>query len=192
YSSIHRGMHSEHAAAPILPLPISSPPLPLPSPLTTSPTNTGAPLGYKAVRIRMRALLSFTSHRTDVPEAEMPPQKRAYFTIPAPRLEIGESLAADVVRQPGPTLKADLRHDRVEGMVPSEDEAPIEDQPLSADASPTALLPEYMADSDPNEDPDEDPKEDHAEYPVDGGDGDDELSDDDDDDDDTDDEDEEP
>nr|GEX59035.1 hypothetical protein [Tanacetum cinerariifolium] len=105
---------AEHAAAPILPLPISSPPLPLPSPLTTSPTDTGAPLGYKAVKIRMRALLSFASHRTDVPEAEMPPQKRAYFTIPAPGLEIGESSAAGVTRQPGPTLKANLRHDRTQ------------------------------------------------------------------------------
>ncbi|GKF29640.1 hypothetical protein Tco_0095982, partial [Tanacetum coccineum] len=66
--------------------------------------------------------------------------------------------------------------------------SPVEDQPLPADASPTALSPGYMADSDP----DEDPKEDHADYPAHGGDGDDEPSDDDDDDDDTDDEDEEP
>nr|GFA42408.1 hypothetical protein [Tanacetum cinerariifolium] len=32
------------------PLPIPSLPLPLPSPLTTSPTDTGAPLGYRAIR----------------------------------------------------------------------------------------------------------------------------------------------
>ncbi|GKB97824.1 putative reverse transcriptase domain-containing protein, partial [Tanacetum coccineum] len=62
-----------------------------------------------------------------------------------------------------------------------------------ADASPTALSPGYVADSDLDEDPDEDPGEDHADYPADGGDGDDEPSDDDDDDDDdTNDEDEEP
>ncbi|GKB29584.1 hypothetical protein Tco_0868985, partial [Tanacetum coccineum] len=66
-------------------LPVSSPLLPLPSPLTTSPTDVGAPLGYRAARIRMRAaslplLLPSTSHRTDIPEAEMPPQKRACFT----------------------------------------------------------------------------------------------------------------
>ncbi|GJR55577.1 hypothetical protein Tco_1406098 [Tanacetum coccineum] len=56
----------------------------------------GQPLGYRAVGIRMRAaspplLLPFTSHRADIPEAEMPPQKRACLTTPAPRLEIGES-----------------------------------------------------------------------------------------------------
>ncbi|GKB38149.1 hypothetical protein Tco_0883091 [Tanacetum coccineum] len=80
-----------------------------------------------------------------------------------------------------------------EYLVPSDAEAPLEDQPLPADASPTALSPGYVADSDLDEDPEEDPEEDHADYPADGGDGDDEPSDDDDDDDDdTDDEDEEP
>ncbi|GJU41819.1 hypothetical protein Tco_1194776 [Tanacetum coccineum] len=78
-----------------------------------------------------------------------------------------------------------------EYLVPFDAEAPLEDQPLPADASPTALSLGYVADSDPDEDPEEDPKEDHADYPADGGDGDDEPSDDDDDDD-TDDEDEEP
>ncbi|GJR04983.1 putative reverse transcriptase domain-containing protein [Tanacetum coccineum] len=66
-------------------------------------------------------------------------------------------------------------------LMPSDDEAPIEDQPLPADASPTALSPGYVADSDPEEDPEEDPDEDHADYPADGGDDDDEPSDDDDD-----------
>ncbi|GKD37146.1 hypothetical protein Tco_1257353 [Tanacetum coccineum] len=61
-----------------------------------------------------------------------------------------------------------------EYLVPSDDEAPIEDQPLPADASPVALSRGYMADSDPEEDSEED----HA----DGGDDDDEPSDDDDDD----------
>ncbi|GKF02219.1 hypothetical protein Tco_0029142, partial [Tanacetum coccineum] len=79
-----------------------------------------------------------------------------------------------------------------EYLVPSNDEAPMEDQPLPADASPIALLPGYVADSDPEEDPKEDPEEDHDDYPADGGDDDDEPSDDNDDDDDTDDEDEEP
>ncbi|GKF41186.1 hypothetical protein Tco_0124528, partial [Tanacetum coccineum] len=78
-----------------------------------------------------------------------------------------------------------------EYLVPSDAEAPLEDQPLPADASPTALSPGYVADSDPDEDPEEDPEEDHVDYPADGGDGDDETSDDDDDNDDTDDEDEE-
>ncbi|GKF00399.1 hypothetical protein Tco_0023749, partial [Tanacetum coccineum] len=70
-----------------------------------------------------------------------------------------------------------------EYLVPSDTEAPLEDQPLPADASPTALSPGYVADSDPEEDPKEDSEEDHADYPVDEGDDDDY---------DTDDEDEEP
>ncbi|GKD81337.1 hypothetical protein Tco_1348176, partial [Tanacetum coccineum] len=79
-----------------------------------------------------------------------------------------------------------------EYLVPSDAEAPLEDQPLLVDASPTALSPGYVTDSDPDKDPKEDPEEDHADYPADGGDDDDEPSDDDDDDDDTDDKDEEP
>ncbi|GKC59432.1 hypothetical protein Tco_1087030 [Tanacetum coccineum] len=75
-----------------------------------------------------------------------------------------------------------------EYLVPSNVEVPLEDQPLPADASPTALSQGYVADSDPKEDPKEDPEEDHADYPADEGDGDDEPSNDDD----TDDEDEEP
>ncbi|GKF72844.1 hypothetical protein Tco_0208958, partial [Tanacetum coccineum] len=76
-----------------------------------------------------------------------------------------------------------------EYLVPSDAEAPLEDQPLPTNASPTALSPGYMADSDPNKNLEEDPEEDHADYPSDGGDDDDEPPDDDDD---TDDEDEEP
>ncbi|GKB52653.1 hypothetical protein Tco_0903406 [Tanacetum coccineum] len=69
---------------------------------------------------------------------------------------------------------------------PEHPPSPVEeDQPLPADASPVALSPGYVADSDPEEDPEED----HADYPADGGD-DDEPSDDDDNDNDTDDEDE--
>ncbi|GJR56425.1 hypothetical protein Tco_1406946 [Tanacetum coccineum] len=64
-------------------------------------------------------------------------------------------------------------------------------QTLPADASPIALSPGNVPDSDPEEDPEEDSEEEHADYPADGGDGDDEPSDDDTDDDDADD-DEEP
>ncbi|GJW45928.1 hypothetical protein Tco_0077574 [Tanacetum coccineum] len=109
---------AEYAAAPTPPLHVSSPPLPLPSPLTTSPTDAGAPLGYRAAGIHMRAaspplLLSSNSHKYDIPKAEMPPQKRACFTTPAPGFEVGESSAAGAARQPGPTLEFDLRRDRV-------------------------------------------------------------------------------
>nr|GEV21799.1 putative reverse transcriptase domain-containing protein [Tanacetum cinerariifolium] len=95
------------------PLPIPSLPLPLPSPLTTSPTDTGAPLGYKAAGIKMRALLLSTSRRTDIPEADMPPRKRACLTAPTLEFEIGESSAAGATRQPGPT-ESGLRRCRVE------------------------------------------------------------------------------
>ncbi|GKF71865.1 hypothetical protein Tco_0207979, partial [Tanacetum coccineum] len=61
-----------------------------------------------------------------------------------------------------------------EYLVPSEDEAPMEDQPLPTDASPVALSPGYVPDSDPEEDPEEDSEEEHVDYPADGGDGDDE------------------
>ncbi|GKG25239.1 hypothetical protein Tco_0395867, partial [Tanacetum coccineum] len=91
---------AEYAAAPTPPLPVTSSPLPLPSPLITSLTDAGAPLGYRAVGIWMRAIaaspplsLPSTSYMTDVLEAEMPPRKRACFTTPAPGFEIGESSA---------------------------------------------------------------------------------------------------
>nr|GFC19752.1 hypothetical protein [Tanacetum cinerariifolium] len=64
-----------------------------------------------------------------------------------------------------------------EYLAPSDDEEPLEDQPLPADASPTAASPGYMTDSDPEEDPEEDPEDDQADNPTDGGDGDDEPSD---------------
>ncbi|GJW04512.1 putative reverse transcriptase domain-containing protein [Tanacetum coccineum] len=81
------------------PLPVSSLRLPLLSPLTTSPTDTRAPLGYKAAGIRVRALLPSTSHRTNIPEAKMLPRKRACFTTPAPGFEVGESSTAGAARQ---------------------------------------------------------------------------------------------
>nr|GEV44802.1 reverse transcriptase domain-containing protein [Tanacetum cinerariifolium] len=84
-----------------------------PSPLTTIPTDTGAPLGYRAAGIRMRALLPSTSRRTDIPEADVPPQKRDCLTTLAPRFEVRESSTAGAARQPGPT-KYDLRRYRVE------------------------------------------------------------------------------
>ncbi|GKD19929.1 hypothetical protein Tco_1209087 [Tanacetum coccineum] len=49
-----------------------------------------------------------------------------------------------------------------EYLVPSDAKAPIEDQPLPDDASPTTLSPAYVADSDPEEDP--------VDYPANGGD----------------------
>ncbi|GJY91036.1 hypothetical protein Tco_0506232 [Tanacetum coccineum] len=115
---------ARHAAAPTPPLPVVPSPLPLPSPLTTSPTDTGAPLGYRAAGIRMRASdmsspssLPPTSPRTDIPETELPPRKRACLTTPAPGYEIGESSAAGAARQPGPTPAADTWDEIVEAMM---------------------------------------------------------------------------
>nr|GEY55732.1 reverse transcriptase domain-containing protein [Tanacetum cinerariifolium] len=62
-------------------------------------------------------------------------------------------------------------------------EAPIKDQPLPTDASPTALLLGYIDDFNPEED-EEDLEEDPIDYLVNGGDNDDNESSDDDDDDD--------
>nr|GFC51948.1 hypothetical protein [Tanacetum cinerariifolium] len=61
----------------------------------------------------------------------------------------------------------------------------MEDQPLPANASPTALSPDYVVDSDPKKN-ENDPKEDPADYPVDRGNNDDDESSNDDDDDDDD------
>ncbi|GJR66391.1 hypothetical protein Tco_0012456 [Tanacetum coccineum] len=60
-------------------------------------------------------------------------------------------------------------HRREEDKMASDEEleGPIKDQPLSADASPTALSPGYIANSDPEEDK-EDPEEDPADHPADG------------------------
>ncbi|GKE98588.1 hypothetical protein Tco_0021939 [Tanacetum coccineum] len=113
---------AEHVAAPTPPLPVASPPLPLPSPLTTSPTDAGAPLGYRATGIQMRAaspplLLPSTSYKTDILKAKMPLRKRACSTTPASGLEIGESSAASAARQPWTTLESDLRRDRVRWVI---------------------------------------------------------------------------
>nr|GEX10692.1 hypothetical protein [Tanacetum cinerariifolium] len=62
----------------------------------------------------------------------------------------------------------------LEYLVPSDDEEPIKDQPLPVDASPTGLLPGYVADFDPEEDQEEDPEED----PANEGDDDDDYDDD--------------
>ncbi|GKG54654.1 hypothetical protein Tco_0560309, partial [Tanacetum coccineum] len=62
-----------------------------------------------------------------------------------------------------------LKPEYPEYILPSEDEAPIEDQALPADASLTALSPGYIANSDPEEDDDDDSEGDHADYPADGG-----------------------
>ncbi|GJR01194.1 hypothetical protein Tco_0524178 [Tanacetum coccineum] len=43
-------------------------------------------------------------HLADIPEADTPPRKRLLLTTPRPECEVGESSAAVVARQPGPTM----------------------------------------------------------------------------------------
>nr|GEU34077.1 putative reverse transcriptase domain-containing protein [Tanacetum cinerariifolium] len=78
---------TRHAALLSPPLHVPSPPLPLLSPLTTIPTDTRTSLGYRAVGIRIRALLPSTSRSFNIPEADVPPLKRVCLTTPAPRFE---------------------------------------------------------------------------------------------------------
>nr|GEV34982.1 hypothetical protein [Tanacetum cinerariifolium] len=85
---------------------ISSPALPLPSPTHTSPTYAKAPLGYKAVRIRLRAalpplLLPSTTYKDDITDANMPFRKRAYFTAPTGKYKVRKSSMAAATRQLG-------------------------------------------------------------------------------------------
>nr|GEY86126.1 hypothetical protein [Tanacetum cinerariifolium] len=82
-------------------------------------------------------------------------------------------------------LEARARDDTLEDTASNEElKEPMEDQPLPADASPTALSPGYVVDFDPEKD-EKDPKEDPADYLADKGNNDeDESSNDDDDDDD--------
>ncbi|GKC33468.1 hypothetical protein Tco_1040762 [Tanacetum coccineum] len=97
------------------PLHVSSPPLPLPPPSVASPTYVKAPLGYRAIRIWIRAaspplplpapssplLLPAIDRRDDIPEADLPPQNRLSLIAPTPRYKVGESSAVVAARQPG-------------------------------------------------------------------------------------------
>ncbi|GJZ89275.1 hypothetical protein Tco_0661057, partial [Tanacetum coccineum] len=81
-------------AAPIPPL---QPPLQLPSPLS--------PLSSPLPRIPSPPLLiPSPTCRDIIPEADMPPRKRARFAAPSQRFEIRESSAAAAARQPMSTL----------------------------------------------------------------------------------------
>ncbi|GJS92181.1 hypothetical protein Tco_0774817 [Tanacetum coccineum] len=81
-----------------------------------------APLGYRAAgsdkSCRHHHLITSTYIPPDcVPEAEMPPRKRACLTTPAPGYEIGESSAAGAARQPRPTPEVDTWDEIVEAMM---------------------------------------------------------------------------
>nr|GEU57532.1 hypothetical protein [Tanacetum cinerariifolium] len=102
-----------------------------PTPMPRSPhiiiplsqTRLRAPFGYRAARIRMRALLLSTSRMTDIPKADVPPRKRACLTTPSLVFKVGESSATSAARKPGLTA-SDLRRYRV-------DQAGFEDRSLA-------------------------------------------------------------
>nr|GEV15506.1 hypothetical protein [Tanacetum cinerariifolium] len=111
---------------------IPSPPLPLPSPPTTSPTYVEEQLGYRAVGIRLRAtspstnhpsempsstlLLPSTTHRDDFPEVDMSLQKRACFTAPTSRFEDGESSLVGASKQDRQTLAHTVHYGFIDTM----------------------------------------------------------------------------
>ncbi|GKD13655.1 hypothetical protein Tco_1198062, partial [Tanacetum coccineum] len=89
-------------SSPLTPLSLPLPRIPLPpflarSPLHTSPTDAGAPLGYRAAMIRLRAKSPSTSHPLPLPPPIVLPHTRASMVmmradapsthILAPRLE---------------------------------------------------------------------------------------------------------
>ncbi|GJX26238.1 putative reverse transcriptase domain-containing protein [Tanacetum coccineum] len=128
-----------------LPSPLTSLSLPLPQipslPTHTSPTYDEAPLGYRALEIRLRAALPLPSPtspptyhplplpapstrcRADILEADIPPQKRLCLA-PGPRFEVKKSSSAAARHTGGyradygfiGTLDAELRRDQVREM----------------------------------------------------------------------------
>ncbi|GKB94979.1 hypothetical protein Tco_0981116 [Tanacetum coccineum] len=90
------------------------------------------------------------------------------WSIPA--MDPYEEAALQALEQAPPSPDYVPGFEYLEYLAPSDDEIPVEDQPIPADASPTALSPGYVADSDPEDDPEEDLEEDPADYPVDEGD----------------------
>ncbi|GJR81285.1 putative reverse transcriptase domain-containing protein [Tanacetum coccineum] len=99
----------------------------------------------------------------------MPPS-RDY--VPGPEHPLSSDYVPGLEYPPSPDYVPEPEYS--EYLVPSNDEVLIEDQPLPADASPTALSPGYVAKFNPEddleEDPEDEPEKDPVEYPIDGGD----------------------
>ncbi|GJX60724.1 hypothetical protein Tco_0292114 [Tanacetum coccineum] len=108
-----------HTPPSIPPSPLSSLSSPLPRipslPLHTSPTYADALLGHRAAMIQLRAtsplpipspplLLPSDDHRSDIPETDMPFQKRLCLTAHASRFEARESLTTSAIRKIRHTL----------------------------------------------------------------------------------------
>nr|GEY84705.1 hypothetical protein [Tanacetum cinerariifolium] len=101
---------------------ISSRPLPIPSPPTTSLTYTKEPLGYRAAVIRLRDASPLplpepsTSRRADILKADMPPWKRLLLTSPTPRFKVGKSFATAAARQPRSTVSRKVDYSCVDNV----------------------------------------------------------------------------
>ncbi|GJZ23319.1 putative reverse transcriptase domain-containing protein [Tanacetum coccineum] len=94
------------------------------------------------------ATITYTSISSDMPSWAIPLME-AYESDPeAPK-------AAPQSPEQAPLLPI-LAPEYSEYLAPSDDDLPAEDQPLPADASPTALSPGYIADSEPEEESFED------------------------------------
>nr|GEV54476.1 putative reverse transcriptase domain-containing protein [Tanacetum cinerariifolium] len=84
---------------------IPSPPLPVPSPppIPSSPLPPPVPDKTHATEQDVAAallMLPSTTHRSEVPEANMPPQKRSCFATPTTGFKVRESSAAAAARPP--------------------------------------------------------------------------------------------
>nr|GEW82910.1 retrotransposon protein, putative, Ty3-gypsy subclass [Tanacetum cinerariifolium] len=80
-----------------------------PAPTPRSP-HTIIPLSQTRL-CRARKTVKLDPSMTDIPEADVPPRKRACLTTPTPGVKVGESSTAGAARQPGPT-ESDLKRDR--------------------------------------------------------------------------------
>nr|GEX35284.1 hypothetical protein [Tanacetum cinerariifolium] len=182
------------------PLPIPSPPLPLPSPPThTIPTYAEAPLGYRVSEIQFEIGESLSaaaarqaghtlSHRVDyrfidtMDVSICTAECRAMTAIGEEPEVPAEAPQSSGQAPPSPDYVHCLEYppllDYVLGLEEPE-QAPIEDQPLSANASLTIISLGYVADFDLKEDPEEDPEDDPVDYPADERDEEEESSEDD-------------
>ncbi|GJU83926.1 hypothetical protein Tco_1291472 [Tanacetum coccineum] len=118
---------SEVAAA----LPSSSPPPSLLTPLSSPlPQNTSPPLPLPSPPLPLLApslpfLLPATNCRVDVPEADVPPQKRLCLTSPTLRFKVGESSVAIAARH----LGVEVTHATDYGFIDTVDATPV--RPMS-------------------------------------------------------------
>ncbi|GJS33224.1 hypothetical protein Tco_0531606 [Tanacetum coccineum] len=135
--------------------------------------------GVSAIRRVLNSVMS-DSDESGVTHTEVSSPFEDLSDIGSPRADDHELLELPHLPE-DPYLEAALQAPPSPDYVRHSDrESLAEDQPYAEDASPIALSPDYVPESDPEADPeeddDEDPEEDPIDYPADGGDdGDDEM-----------------